>query len=152
MNPTTAPQSSRSRVSSTDTSSTGSGIGGSGLVDAHVHGVGREAVEHAVGDGRAEALERPVGALLGHQRHGLADLAVVDGVLDPVGHRGVAFVHVEAQVDHDPLAHLALGRVDAVVRVKREAGDLDVHGRVAAQLVVVVVSSRLFFVVITGRT
>ena len=32
-----------------------------------------------------ESLQRTVGALLGDQGHQLADLRVVDGVLDPVG-------------------------------------------------------------------
>ena len=35
---------------------------------------------------------------------------VVDRVLDAVGQRRVALPHLEAQVEHEPLADLALGR------------------------------------------
>ena len=70
------------RQSSTQTSSTGSGIGGSGFVALTQHLLGVEVGEQPVGDRRAQALERLVGALLGDERDRVADLAVVDGVLD----------------------------------------------------------------------
>ena len=65
--------------------------------------------QQPVGDRAAQALERVVGALLGEQRHELADLGVVDRVLERVRHRGVALSDVQAQVDHQALADLALG-------------------------------------------
>ena len=85
-----------------------------------------------------------VGALLGDQRDELADLGVVDGVFDRVGDSRVGLAHVEPQVEHQPLADLALGLADAVVGVEREARDLDRDrlGRllgVLAELVAVVV-------------
>ena len=64
-------------------------------------------------------------ALLGDQRDQLADLAVVDRVLDRVRDRRVALADVQAQVQHQALADLALGVADAVVRVQRQARDLD---------------------------
>jgi hypothetical protein len=69
-----------------------------------------------------------VRALLGDQRDELADLGVVDRVLDRVGRRRVGLADVEAQVEHEPLADLALGVADAVVRVQRQAGYLDGDG------------------------
>ena len=77
-------------------------------------------------------------ALLGDERDELADLRVVDRVLDRVGDRCVGLADVEAQVEHQPLADLALGLADAVVGVKREARDLDRY-RLGALLAVVVV-------------
>src|SRR5690348_17423251 len=59
-----------------------------------------------------------VGALLGDQRDHLADLAVVDRVLDAVGDQRVRLADVEADVEHQPLADLALRGRDAVVRVE----------------------------------
>src|SRR3954470_24159096 len=52
------------------------GLGG---LDPHL--VGGVLVQEAVGHRAAQALERLVGALLRDERHGVADLAVVDGVL-----------------------------------------------------------------------
>src|SRR5215207_8535548 len=65
--------------------------------------------EQAVRDGRAQALEGLVGALLGDEGDGLAHLAVVDGVLQAIGDRGVGLADVEAQVKQQALADLALG-------------------------------------------
>src|SRR5579875_422791 len=70
-------------------------------------------VEQALGDARAEALERAVGALLGDQRHQLADLRVVDGVLE-------------------------LGLAGAVAGVEGEAADLDRH-RLALLFILLVI-------------
>src|SRR3954452_11551244 len=89
------------------------------------HRVHVEVVQQPVGDRRGQALERPVGALLRDERRQLADLAVVDGVGDVVGRRRVVAEHVERDVEHEALADLALGFADAVVRVEREAADLD---------------------------
>ena len=114
-----------SRQTSTETSSTGSGIGGSGLRRLHGHALGAELRREPVGDHRAQPLERLVRALLGDQRDHLADLAVVDRVLDAVGDQRVGLADVEADVEHEPLADLPLGGGDAVVRVEREADDLD---------------------------
>jgi hypothetical protein len=76
--------------------------------------------------------------LLGDERNRLADLGVVDRVLEAVGQRRVALADVEAQVDHQPLPDLALGGADAVMGVERETGDLDGHERLGAGLLVVV--------------
>ena len=67
---------------------------------------------------------------------------VVDRVLDRVGDGRVALADVEAQVDHQPLADLALGLADAVVGVEREAGDLD-RDRLRGLLAVLVDSASL---------
>src|SRR6185312_13489859 len=91
-----------------------------------------------IGDRRAEALERLVGALLGDERDGLAYLAVVDRVLDAVGDRRVAGADLDPQVDHEPLADLTLGVRHAVMRVERETGDLDRDERLRGLLVLVV--------------
>ena len=80
------------------------GLGG---LDPHL--VGGVLVQQAVGDGRAQALQRLVGALLGDERDGVADLAVVDGVLDHVGDGRVAVADLQADVEHQALADLALG-------------------------------------------
>ena len=48
------------------------------------------------------------GPLLGDEVRRLADLRVVDRVLDPVGDRRVALTDVEPQVQQQPLADLAL--------------------------------------------
>ncbi len=77
-------------------------------------------------------------ALLGDERDELADLRVVDRVLDRVGDGRVALADIEPQVEHQALADLALGLADAVVRVKREPGDLDRY-RLGALLSVVAV-------------
>ncbi len=66
-----------------------------------------------------------MGALLGDQRDELADLRVVDRVLERVGRGRVGLAHIEAQIEHEALADLALGLADAVVGVERQAGDLD---------------------------
>ena len=89
------------------------------------HGLGAELRRQAIGDDGAQAFQRPVRALLGDERDLLADLAVVDGVLDAVGDQRVDLADVEADVEDQPLADLALGLGDAVVRVEREADDLD---------------------------
>ena len=118
--PAAARHSSAWRQTSTDTDSTGQRDRRLGLrrLDPHLHGgvVG----EQAVGDGRAQALERLVAALLGDERDALADRAVVDRVLDEVGHGRVALADLEAQVEDEPLADLALGRAHAVVGVERQ--------------------------------
>src|SRR5581483_6433749 len=85
-------------------------------------------------------LERLVAALLGDQRDELADLAVVDGVLDAVGLGRVRLADVDADVEEQALADLALGGADADVRVQREARDLDrddgLHAAVEVEVVV----------------
>jgi hypothetical protein len=58
---------------------------------------------------RAEALQGLVGTLLGDQVGHVAHLRVVDGVLDAVGEGGVAFPHVDPDVEQQTLPHLALG-------------------------------------------
>src|SRR4051794_23180474 len=87
--------------------------------------VGAELRREPVRDDGAEPFQGLVGALLGDQRDHLADLAVVDGVLDAVGDQRVGLADVEAHVEHEALADLALGGRDAVVGEQREADDLD---------------------------
>ena len=93
-------------------------------------------MKQPIGDGGAEALERSVRALLGHERHGLAHLPVVDRVLEPVSEGRVGLPNVHAHVDHQPLTDLALRLADAVVGEQRQAGDLDRHEGLGARLVV----------------
>ena len=76
----------------------------------------------------AEALERPVAALGRGQRDDVADLGVVDRVLEPVGEHRIAVGHVEADVDLEPLADLPLGLGDPVMGVDGEAANLDLDG------------------------
>src|SRR3954452_20896803 len=123
---------------------------GLGRLDPHVLHV--EVVDEAVGDGRAQALERLVGALLRHQRDELAHLGVVDGVLDHVGDRRVGLPHVEAEVEHQPLADLALGLGHPVAREQLQAGDLDGDDGLAAiaLVIVVIVVEAGFEVVVVG--
>src|SRR5262249_7823720 len=86
---------------------------------------------------RAEALGRPVGGRGGGQRDDVADLRVVDGVLDSIGEDRVAVGHVEGQVEVQSLPDLLLGVGDAVVRVDGEAADLDLDCRLRGALVLV---------------
>src|SRR4051794_15133168 len=58
-------------------------------------GVGAVLGREPVRDHRAQALQRPVRALLGDERDLVADLAVVDGVLDAVGDQRVHLADVE---------------------------------------------------------
>src|ERR1700728_62391 len=102
-----------------------------------------EVAEQAVGDRRAQPLQGLVGALLSHQRHELADLGIVDRVLHAIGDGGVGFADVQTQVDQQALADLALGLGYAVVRVEREAADLDRDGLKALVILVVLI---LFYV------
>ena len=126
----------------TETASTGSAIGGSGFepltsrlrCGSRRAAGGRSPCTGAQASG-TKALLRDVG-------DGVADLAVVDGVLDQVGHRGVDLADVEADVEQEPLADLALLGGDAVVRVERQPDDLDRDPDFEAFLVVVVVSGR----------
>src|SRR3954447_21483536 len=113
-----------------------------GLRGLDPHGLGVVLREQPLGDGRAQPLEGPVGALLREERHELADLAVVDGVLDPIGQRRVACAHLEAQVEDQPLAHLLLGVAHPVVGEEGEPGDLDRDVRLG-RLVIVVVSEEI---------
>ena len=110
-----------------------------GLGGLDRHALGAELRREPVGDHRAQALERPVGLRLGDQRDHLADLAVVDRVLDAVGDQRVGLARVEADVEQDPLADLALLGGDAVVRVERQPDDLDGDPDLEALLVVIVV-------------
>jgi len=80
------------------------------------------------------------------------DLGVVDGVEDGVGDGGIRFAHVQPQVDHQALADLALGLADAVVRVQRQAADLDRDGlggllAILADLLALVVVEVVYVVV-----
>src|SRR5918999_5239536 len=108
----------------------------------HAHRLRREALDQALGDGRAEALQRLVLALLGRQCHLLAHHAVVDRVLHAIGDRRVALVELEGDVENEPLADLPLGLAHPVARVEGQARDFDRHrgrgaGAVVLELVVV---------------
>ena len=92
-----------SRQTSTETSPTGSAIGGSGLAALTHTAAGLVALQQVVGDGRAETLEGAVAALLGDEPDSVADLAVVDGVLDPVCDGRVGLAYVEPDVDQQSL-------------------------------------------------
>ena len=81
--------------------------------------------EQPVRDHAAQALQGLVGALLGDQRDELADLRVVDRVLQRVGRGRVGLADVQPQVEHQALADLALGLAHTVVGVQREPRDLD---------------------------
>ena len=90
----------------------------------------------------AEALEGAVAPLRGGEGDDVADLRVVDGVLDAVGQHRVAVGHVERQVELQPLADLLLGVADAVVRIYGEAADLDLHGECADSSITAKVAGR----------
>ena len=97
-----------------------------------------------VGDRRAQALERLVGALLRDEGDLLADLAVVDRVLDAVGDRRVAARRRRSVMSNTSRWPTSRSRLaDAVVRVEREPADLDRDRRLRGRslVVVVVVSS-----------
>ena len=66
-----------------------------------------------------------MGALLDNQGDQLADLRVVDRVLERISRGGVRLAHVQPQVEHQSLAHLALCLAHPVVGVQRQPGDLD---------------------------
>src|SRR3954462_8165691 len=110
--------------------------------------VGPELTREAVGDHGAQALQRLVGALLGDQGDDLADLAVVDRVLDAIGDQCVGLADVEADVEHQPLADLALGGGDAMVCVERQPDDLDGDPYLGALFFIVVVAQVVFVVVV----
>src|SRR6185312_13145759 len=109
-----------------------------GLGRSHPHRLGLVVAQQTVRDRRAQALERLVGALLGDERDRLADLAVVDGVLDAVSDGRVAGADLDPQVDHEALADLALGLGHAVMRVERQAGDLDRDERLRGLVLVLI--------------
>ena len=73
--------------------------------------------------------EREVGQRL------LFDVAFDVGEVDAIGHGRVAVLQLEGDVEQQPLPDLALRLLDAVVRVERQADDLDADRRLA-QLVV----------------
>ena len=132
--PLPRPSSARSRTTSTPTSSIASGIGGSGFAartrttSEPNRSISRSPIT------LAEPLERPVAALGRRQRDDVADLGVVDRVLEPVGEHRVAVGDVERDVDHQPLADLLLGVGDPVVGVDREPAQLDLDGRLDLRL------------------
>src|SRR6185312_8391748 len=97
-----------------------------GLGRSHPHRLGLVVAQQTVRDRRAQALER------------LADLAVVDGVLDAVSDGRVAGADLDPQVDHEALADLALGLGHAVMRVERQAGDLDRDERLRGLVLVLI--------------
>ena len=72
-----------------------------------------------------KALEGLVAAFGRGEGDDVRDLPVVDGVLEAVGEHRVAVRHVEADVELEALADLALGLGHAVMGVNREAAELD---------------------------
>jgi hypothetical protein len=81
-----------------------------------------------------------VGALLRNERDELADLRVVDRVLERVGCGRIGLAHVQPQVEDQALANLALGLAHTVVGVQRQSGDLDRDRLGAAIWIVIVVA------------
>ena len=108
-----------------------------GLGGANAHRLAGEPLHQPLPDHVAEALERLVAALGRPQRDDVADLGVVDRVLEPVGEHRIAVGHVEADVDLEPLADLPLGLGDPVMRVDGEAANLDLDGTTQAQTLAV---------------
>ena len=102
-------------------------------------------LDQPVGDRRAQALERLVGALLCDQVDDVADLCVVDRVLHAIGHGRVTVADVDAQVEQQPLSHLALGCRHPYMGEQREPGDLDRDLGLGMAFVVV-----LYLVVLVG--
>jgi hypothetical protein len=110
--------------------------------------IARVLIEQAVGDRRAQPLERLVGALLGDERRQLAHLAVVDRVLDAIGERGVTLADIETEVQQQTLSDLTLGRRDTVMGVERQPADLDRHLGFGARLVILVDVVEIFGVIV----
>ena len=91
-----------------------------GLRGADADAVGAKALHQALADHAGESLERLVAALRRGQGDDVADLGVVDRVLEPVGQYRVAVGDLEARLDLQALADLLLGLGDAMMRVDRE--------------------------------
>ena len=96
-----------------------------GLGGPDANRLAAEALHQPLADHLAEPLERPVAALGRGEGDDVADLGVVDRVLEAVGEHRVAVGDVEGDVDLEPLADLPLGLADPVVGVDREAAQLD---------------------------
>ena len=77
-----------------------------GLRGADPDRLAAEALDQPLADHLAEPLEGPVAALGRGQRDDVADLGVVDRVLEAVGEHRVAVGHVEGEVELEPLADL----------------------------------------------
>ncbi len=105
--------------------------------------MGLVAIQQALGDGRAQTLQRLIGPLLGDEAHGLADLAVIDCVLYPIGDRRIALADVYPDVEQQPLADFALSGRDTDVGEQRQPADLDRYLGLGALLVLVLVPALL---------
>ena len=119
----------RSWTTSTATSWIASGSGGSGLATRDPDRFAAVAIHQALAGDLGEALEGAVAALGRGEGDDVADLAVVDRVLEPVGENRVAVGDVEGDVELEPLADLLLGVGDAVVGVDRETPQVDLDPR-----------------------
>ena len=93
------------------------------LARMHAHPVDREAADDRIGDAGGERLDEVVPVAVGHLAHARGDVAVVDGVLDAVGERGVG--DVEGDVEEEVPVALALLCQDAVAAGHLEAAELD---------------------------
>src|SRR5262249_56406921 len=106
--------------------------GGVRLGGAAGEGSGAVALHQPLADHRAGPLEGAVAALGRRQGDDVADLGVVDGVLEPIGQHRVAVGDVEGDVELEPLPDLLLGFAHPVVGVDREAAQLDFGARLDA--------------------
>ena len=100
-----------------------------GLRGTHPHGLAAVALHQPLADHLGQPLQRLVAALGRGKGDDVADLGVVDGVLEPVGQHRVAIGHVEGDVELKPLSDLLLGVADAVVGVDREPAQLHLDAR-----------------------
>ena len=105
--------------------STGGSSTTSGLPHPHRHALDREAREQLVRERGRERLEQVVRAPVGDLAHAGGDIAVVDGVLEPVG--AARFAHVQLDVEEEALALLALPVERAVPAVQLDPVQLDLH-------------------------
>ncbi len=114
----------------------------------HPHALQLVVAEQTIRHHTAQPLERLVRALLGDQRDELANLRIVDRVLERIGRGGIRLADVQPQVEHESLANLALGVANPVVGVQRQSRDLD-RDRLGASLdILVAVLVQLVLVVL----
>ena len=100
------------------------------LAHSHSHALDGETLDERVRYGSGERLDQVELPAVGHFAHTLGDLAVIDGVLDPVGEPGVA--HFEPHVVEEVLSFAALLVEHAVAAEDLQGFELDDHPTAAA--------------------
>jgi hypothetical protein len=100
-----------------------------GLGGTDADGLAAIAFHQALTDDLGKSLEGAIAALGRGEGDDVADLGVVNRVVDAIGEHRVAVGHVEGDVELEPLPDLLLGVADAMVGIDREPSQLDLDPR-----------------------